>query len=1446
MCIIDIVVALIKVNTLTIDFTFIKRNVMNEFNIYVYGDIESYFHVFNAIAMLVQSDWSTLLAQMALMITFIRVGLSFSKANPQSGATGIAVALAISAALLSPTATAHFIDLRTGIDKTKTASYTKVDNLPFAIVALASWVSIPTVTAIEKFDQAFSSIDTSKTSAIGIGKQYEMMLDFVANANLETQQNGSKLRYYNRAFKIYLNECVIPQGLPSEGLVYLENPNGDLIEAIDSATLGLNGKTSGITFVDDSNNTTNKCEEIYAYLSNERDTVGGLIVDKLKKKYPNIDWATQEENIAKGLAVNTGIKVTSDVLNKYGSYTAGLKVAALNFGLSGVVLPKVLDGLKFELPSATTTTAGVSVKKSLYDMQLDGKGLVSWLNKVAPLVIHFGLIFSYAMFVPMMLFAMGMGWENSTKILSNYGMGIVAIHTGYIVTTIANNLVLIYSRHEALDLINSLGNNMTAMRAIPQYLQYAGDMSGISGVLLLSAYSIGSAIIFKGESAAAAGMLQTIGSRYKNNMLNTSEDIAQKIAYDQVEKDQKTKDAQKWLNNMGFDKDMPVGVDEVEYANSLKRSINSMGSGIGFTKSQQIYGEEFLQEFMGGVSNKEITADIATATLGADISSSQASQVGEYAGKSEVAKNKASLYHMNGGEKKKKDHQWEEDLKAIENSKIDSLMGNALGILANRKKGVSYQDNANLSEQSKQQTIKAKLDVQGGDIKKTVKLDVDTSTLKTASQVGDIKSAKDLAKDKHKTLAQIGETMGAMSGAKKYGSAINFAEKLNAKNMEEIYKGIKDTKNIDGSSKFSPKQLQEIKKEMQDEKGNWKTGASAAAWVSGKQAGHLSGVHGLNIKGKTLGLAIDDKGVRITGIDDSRKDSSGYSSVTTQGKQYNVLDNSTNKAAQFLAKLALPKNATSQQIQEKAEDITRDFQMAKQVENNWLAWTAIGGKEAVKAMWQKATGKELTKAQEAMIDVLGTGGTALVAQEAYSRVLKGKRGYLSTGFGKAKDGISKISENLTDRFMFGDTSTNPLNKTDSTTNNHNNPQSDSSTKSDIKNSVHNKDSLNNLYKNFNKNGSLSQANLSAEDKKTAQFLKDINGGKMPQNKKEALEAIEKFAHSKAQYHKNNAKHLADEIRSDNNTKNKLEDLHSQQIQKKAEIEAKFGKNSQEAIKIRAEIETTQKDIENISKKIESNTKRLNTANTQADLFEAQAQHTQNELDKHRKHSKGMSKTAKGFGMFATALAALDIFASNDGDIGKVIDFLAEEGKGSWNQFRDDVKRYGGGAFGNIQAGANQVMDFLVGEENRKAIAKQDGVLSASAVLTASAVDTATGMASSFLAPLVGAGSFVGGGTYNQGAQPVKEFFDTHFGASLANIIANSNMSSPTANALMTSTQVDNGNIAMGTNQVLTALQDSNTTNEQKISNDRVNTQVEHDYLEEIVSVIKSLGNLFSK
>ena len=42
-------------------------------------------------------------------------------------------------------------------------------------------------------------------------------------------------------------------------------------------------------------------------------------------------------------------------------------------------------------------------------------------------------------------------------------------------------------------------------------------------------------------------------------MLNTSEDIAQKIAYDQVEKDQKAKDAQKWLNNMGFYKDMPVG-----------------------------------------------------------------------------------------------------------------------------------------------------------------------------------------------------------------------------------------------------------------------------------------------------------------------------------------------------------------------------------------------------------------------------------------------------------------------------------------------------------------------------------------------------------------------------------------------------------------------------------------------------------------------------------------------------------------------------------------------------------------------------------------------------------------------------------------------------------------------------------------------------------------------
>ncbi|MBA1433564.1 MAG: hypothetical protein FAF04_08255, partial [Epsilonproteobacteria bacterium] len=69
----------------------------------------------------------------------------------------------------------------------------------------------------------------------------------------------------------------------------------------------------------------------------------------------------------------------------------------------------------------------------------------------------------------------------------------------------------------------------------------------------------------------------------------------------------------------------------------------------------------------------------------------------------------------------------------IEDSKVDSQLGQAAGIKENVNKGVSYAQNAMYSEESKQQSTKAKIDTQGG-VEKAVASDVAEATIKAKQQ----------------------------------------------------------------------------------------------------------------------------------------------------------------------------------------------------------------------------------------------------------------------------------------------------------------------------------------------------------------------------------------------------------------------------------------------------------------------------------------------------------------------------------------------------------------------------------------------------------------------------------------------------------------------------------------------------------------------------------------
>ena len=75
----------------------------------------------------------------------------------------------------------------------------------------------------------------------------------------------------------------------------------------------------------------------------------------------------------------------------------------------------------------------------------------------------------------------------------------------------------------------------------------------------------------------------------------------------------------------------------------------------------------------------------------------------------------------------------------IDQTKIDSMAGQARGIDVNRDKGVDYSEMAQYSEQSKQQSTQAKIETQGG-VERAVATDVTESSLKAAKQQESVSS----------------------------------------------------------------------------------------------------------------------------------------------------------------------------------------------------------------------------------------------------------------------------------------------------------------------------------------------------------------------------------------------------------------------------------------------------------------------------------------------------------------------------------------------------------------------------------------------------------------------------------------------------------------------------------------------------------------------------------
>lgn len=874
---------------------------MDEFSIYVLGDADSYFFVFNSIAALIQSNYIEFAIAMALMVATIRSGLAFSKADPKTGVYSIMLMIGLFSAALYPTTTAHIIDVRQqGQNKT----YTKIDNLPFALTFLASSVSTVLVPVAEITEVAFSNTENSATK-VGLGKQPEMISNFMKVSNFINQESANyPLSFFKNAFKIYTKECAMSTShIPDVGLDYFIKPSQDIVDHINPITLGIPSSAYTNTTFSDGTVTIQKCNDLYNYIVDKRASIENLIEKKFSEINSDIDYEAHKEEIAKGL-YEAGIRV-GDITSTLGTYSENLKISMLNYALSQTLEETITD-YKYDLPGISGDLIDYSVNKSSYQMQTDGLGSWAWTNKMAPLVIHYMLIFSYALFLFVIPVAMGMGFENSKKMLINYSMGIIAIHLGYLSSTVANSIALYYMEKSATNLIFELGNNLMAMNSIPAFNAYASEMAAISGILLISSYFLGTGIILKGETAAMQGIMNTIGSRFKNDMLSAAQDMSSKNAYDEVDQKAKT-DARRFLGQNGFK--APIGVDEVSYANEIKRGLETMGGGYGFASASQ-GSSSFESDYMSGVANKSAAAAVGTATVGSRVSTTESIDSGIATGNLEAGKMSglASSLKQIGGNAlfdasrtgtiaQNKDQvanasalsskfgkdldgtlnglSYDEMASAESNSKLAGRVGGSKGYLNLGKDAFDKTaENAEYMTESKARSTQATISGKGG-LRNAVALDETGAEIKAGTDKGSIEQkaqmleeamGKGVAKGA-KSLSEAMASIAGVSSATQFGKEIGFANKLTSENAQSLYDQLLGTKDANGNNLFNKSDLAD----MYNSKGDLKSGAELASWISGKQAGHLSGMHGLAIGDKTVGLALGEHDVRVASTDASTK-----------------------------------------------------------------------------------------------------------------------------------------------------------------------------------------------------------------------------------------------------------------------------------------------------------------------------------------------------------------------------------------------------------------------------------------------------------------------------------------------------------------------------------------------------------------------------------------------
>jgi hypothetical protein len=603
------------------------QNYINEFPIYVHGDVRPIAAVFNSIAIITNHRIYETMIWFGVISSALVIAFSLAFKSDLGGAVKSGVFLIGSISILLVPVDVHIIDKRLdyGVLSPKytevTLGYEKVSNVPYLTAIAPSIATTISADVISLIDDGFSGNtlyysgmeDIGKVGfgSLGFGGAFETINKILKQFSY-LGVNDPEAVQLEKNLRAYISGCVIPSStnnnLVSKAMVA---PNMDVFSAISPNNIVI---TPGLDVAVDG--AVTPCSTFY---NNE-------ILPKITSIQPKVNERLQEITNVSNIASLSGIEkialgnITSDI---FATSVEPISIFAQNYAVAPIVKIAVENYYRGTSMSGVDIANSITGATSTAKLQTEGLGNFKWTIEILPYALHFLFTVIIASSILALIFLMARGFVGGFSVAKNYFVGFIQFESIRIAMALVNNLVLFYSAINATDKMAEFGGNPASITKIPEYLQYIASMEGLMGVLGISAIFLIPAIVFKGDLSMAASSIQGLSNRYVGNDLATSRQatanaVARQKTTGAIMNDEQ---AMAKLHKMGIN--TPKGRLPLEYYQAVMNDMKSMGQAAGSMVSY-----DKADEYASGNMKQSANMVSQTAGYGSTTSLNSATNVG--------------------------------------------------------------------------------------------------------------------------------------------------------------------------------------------------------------------------------------------------------------------------------------------------------------------------------------------------------------------------------------------------------------------------------------------------------------------------------------------------------------------------------------------------------------------------------------------------------------------------------------------------------------------------------------------------------------------------------------------------------------------------------------------------------------------------------------------------